>query len=102
MCVPCRSRRVKADNLEPNHLRTAASAFGAILGRFDNASSSSGSPLPAVLAMLCHFRASILSAGVPFVSAREAVLGDRVVLPGRLAQNSATAAASFFGVPVPL
>ena len=101
--VPCGRRGVKAHHLAPSH-RRARLRLGAILRAESlSASSSIGSPLPAVLATRCHFSPSTLSSGAPvrYQHPRETVLCDRTVLPGGLAQQRHRGR-SFFGVPVPL
>src|SRR5258706_13934286 len=64
--VPCGWGGVKADHLPPSHLRAAASVLARSSGLSSaRASSSRGSPLPAVFATRCHLRPSILSIGAP-------------------------------------
>src|SRR6202051_5104543 len=103
--VPCGDRGVKADHLVPSHKRAAASALARSSGlHCDIASSSAGSPLPAVLATICHLKPSILSIGAP--SPLISTQARRFCAIGLFClaalRSSATAAASFFGVPVPL
>src|SRR5258705_9041693 len=103
--VPCGYDGVKADHLAPSHLRAAASALARSSGpRSASASSSMGSPLPAVLATRCHLRPSILSIGAPcpLTSTRARRFWAIGLFCLAALRNSATAAASFFGVPVPL
>src|SRR6202790_5341887 len=103
--VPCGWDGVKADHLPPSHRRAAASALARSSGlRSARASSSMGSPLPAVFATRCHLRPSILSIGAPcpLTSTRARRFWAIGLFCLAALRNSATAAASFFGVPVPL
>src|SRR6476659_10270502 len=103
--VPCGWDGVKADHLPPSHLRAAASALArSSVLRSARASSSIGSPLPAVFATRCHLRPSILSIGAPcpLTSTRARRFWAIGLFCLAALRNSATAAGSFFGVPVPL
>src|ERR1700676_3869736 len=103
--VPCGWDGVKADHLPPSHRRAAASALARSSGlRSARASSSMGSPLPAVFATRCHLRPSTLSIGAPcpLTSTRARRFWAIGLFCLAALRNSATAAASFFGVPVPL
>src|SRR5436190_14633264 len=89
----------------PIHLRAASSPLARSSGlRLASASSSAGSPLPAVLATMCHFRPSILSIGAPCpeTSTRARRFCAIGLFCRAALRSSATPAASFFGVPVPL
>src|SRR5258706_6435193 len=103
--VPCSWDGVKADHLAPSHLRAAASVLARSSGlSSESASSSKGSPLPAVFATRCHLRPSILSIGAPCpltsTPARRLLAHGLFCLAAF--RHSATPAGSFFGVPVPL
>src|ERR1700709_2417625 len=104
--VPCRCGDVKADHLlPPSHLRAASWTLArSSSDRPASASSSEGSPLPAVFATTCHFSPSILSTGAP--SPLTSTRARRFCAIGLFClaalRNSATAAASFFDVPEPL
>src|SRR4051794_16131669 len=101
MWVPCGCDDVKADHLAPSHLRAAASALARSSGvRSASASSSIGSPLPAVFATRCHLRPSILSIGAPcpLTSTRaRRVLGGGAFFFGGLGDNAPPGAPFFWG-----
>src|SRR5580698_2836280 len=103
--VPCHRGGVKADHLSPSHLLAAAWTLARSSGlSLANSSSSAGSPFPAVFATTCHFSPSILSIGTPApLTSTKARRFCAIGLFCRAAlRSSATAAATFFGVPVPL
>src|SRR5436190_1279631 len=86
----------------PVHFFAAASILARSSGlSSDSRSSSSGSPLPAVLATRCHFRPSILSTGTPSPLTR--TRARRFCAIGEFCRaalrSSATAATWFGGVP---
>src|SRR5258707_3401260 len=99
--VPCSWDGVKADHLAPSHLRAAASVLARSSGlSSESASSSKGSPLPAVFATRCHLRPSILSIGAPcpLTSTRaRRVLGVGIVFFSALCDNATPAASIFCG-----
>src|SRR6202011_3207466 len=91
--------------LLPIHLRAASVALARSSGlSFASSPSSSGSPLPAVLATMCHLRPSTLSIGTPWpLTSTRARRFCAIGLFWRAAlRSSAMPAAWFFGVPVPL
>src|ERR1700722_527809 len=103
--VPCGRGGVKADHLTPSHLLAASWTLARSSGlRLASAESSSGSPFPAVFATTCHLSPSILSIGVPapFTSTQARRFCAIGLFCRAALRNSAIAAVSFFGVPVPL
>ncbi len=79
--------------------------LGAILGAsLANSSSSSGSPLPAVLATRCHLKPSTLSIGTPMprISTKASLFCAIGLFCLAALRSSATAAGWLRGVPVPL
>src|SRR4051794_30918513 len=103
--VPCSRGSVKPVHLAPSHLRAASSALARSSGAAcAKTSSSMTSPLPAVLATMCHFRPSTLSACTPppVTSTRARRFCAIALFCLAALRSSATAAVSFLGVPVPL
>src|SRR5665213_2070030 len=103
--VPCDAACVKADHLAPSHCFASASALARSAGLISaKASSSIGSPLPAVFATICHFSPSTLSTGAPWPPASTQASRFWAIGLFCLAalRSSATAAGWFRGVPLPL